>query len=502
MRPGRRHFRSFVLVAAIMLLPVRPGLADEWIALETPHFLVLSQVPEKRARRIFDRLHIYMQALPVMTNLPMRTPSVPTRIFLLDNADFQRVKKGHGDISGIFMSDSFRNAMVVNAAGDLESSLQTVQHEYFHFAVRNAGITGIPAFYEEGLAELVETFTFQGLRFNWGYFPAGYQRIASSKAMPLTQLLSIQTGSKQYYSEHSQPQFYARSLLLVHYCMLGNPECREPLIRTASRVADSESPLTVFAEEFGRNPDDFDRELDTYLARRAEGGYASLPASERNRDPAMQSRLLGPGEGALEFAELLLENAPDDPEIVPQLEALSGTAALQDRVLAGLALAYEHQERRPDADAQLDKLATLPNASPAALIRAGELLVDRVEDLTDQVPPVANFVLTNNLRRAGSFFDAALMTQPESVEAIFWHGYVQLQMGDDLAASARLLGDAYVRSPTNAQLGLLLAQYFDALGDEDLAQKIRRGAACRANSAGTRRYMQEKLGAFRCFAPQ
>ncbi len=91
----RTRSRTRLLLAAapaVALACIAPAGGAEWTALVTPHFRVLSQVSESRSREIIRRLDIYMQALPALTNLPVKPSPVPTEVFLLDAADFGPVR--------------------------------------------------------------------------------------------------------------------------------------------------------------------------------------------------------------------------------------------------------------------------------------------------------------------------------------------------------------------------------------------------------------------------
>lgn len=490
--------RALVLAAALVaIVPAPRAAADGWIALESPHFKVLSQVPESRSREIIRRLDIYMQALPTLTNLPVKPAPGVTEVFLLDAGDFARVTVGRGKVAGFFMPRPFHNRIVVDASRDLRNSLEIVQHEYVHFAIRNANLGDLPAFYEEGLAQIMETFSLSGQRFNWGYFPPGYEVVARSKFMPLEQVLAIRTSSPDYTNEQRQTPFYSRSLLFLHYCLRGQPEFREPLERLAGRLADGDSVEAAFDAEFGMTFDTMDKTLDDYLGLRAASLFMTAPKKDFDRDPHIVGRAMPPGLPEIAFGDLLTEAAPKDPGIVSLFESLTQVDAVADRAAAGLAAAYDRDGRRADADAQIDRLARMPNASAAALAAAGEALFEQAQD--DKLPESAP---TNVLRRAASFYDAALEKDPDSLEAVYGRGLVEIYLQDDLLRTARLLLDAYSRSDGNADLAVLLAAHFDALGDTAAAEKARKAAACGAISAGTRRSLEKKVGPVRCFGEQ
>lgn len=491
-----RHARSTLIAALVAALGAlacpAAAPAAEWSSLETGHFQVLSQVPEPRSREIIRRLHIYMQALPRLTNLPVRPADAPTRVFLLDDASFERTRAGQSRVTGYFLPRTFGNIIVVEASRDLATSLQIVQHEYVHFAIRNARISNLPAFYEEGLAQFMETFTFQGHRFNWGYFPSGGEAKARSKVMPLTRLLAVKVGEGDYVDDDRKTPFYLRSLLLMHYCNLREPGLREPLRRLAARMADGDPPDVAFDGEFGMSPEALDEKLDTYLARDAGLPYSSLPAGELERDPGIRTAALKPGEAEVRFGDLLLETVPRDDGLVALFLPHRDDAAVGDLATAGLARAYENLGMHEEADAELDRLAAMPDVSGAALVEAGELLFARAHE---GVEPDR---LGNLLRRSASYFDAALGKDPGSIEALFGRGVVEIYLQDDLEGSLRRLA-AHPKADQNADMALLIALHLDLLGEGEVARKIMDSAACRSASPRMRALVEDKLGAIRCY---
>jgi hypothetical protein len=494
MRHAGSSYPAFLIAIVGAFAQPAAARAEAWSALETDHFQVLSQVPESRSRDIIRRLHVYMQALPKLTNLPVRPASVPTLVFLLDEASFERTRAGQSRATGYFLPRTFRNIIVVNASRDLATSLQIIQHEYVHFAIQNARLSNLPAFYEEGLAQFMESFTYRGQRFNWGYYPPGYQAIARSHVMSLPRLLAVKVGEGDYVDDDRRTPFYLRSLLLMHYCSIGEAGLREPYQRLAARIADGDPPDEAFDAEFGMSPGALDEELDMYLVRDAELRYMSLPAGELERDPGIRKVSLSAGEADVRFGNLLLETSPRDGGLATLFLPHLGNAAVGDHATAGLAIAYELHGRRKESDVELDRLATMPDVSVAALLRAGELLFTRAQEDIDPDQ------LRNVLRRAASFYDAALGKDPDSIEALFGRGVVEIYLQDDLEGSLRRLLAAYPKSDQNADLALLLALHFDLLGEEEAARKIMESAACGAVSPRMRALVEDKLGAFRCYS--
>jgi hypothetical protein len=231
-----------------------------------------------------------------------------------------------------------------------------------------------------------------------------------------------------------------------------------------------------------------------YLSRAAELRYFSLPAGELERDPQIRPLALPAGEAEVRFGNLLLETVPRDPELPALFEAALASPAVGDLAAAGLAMAHERSGERGKAETELARIAGMPDASVAALVAAGDVLFSRAQE-----DDVDADLLPNVLRRAASYYDAALARDPRSLEALFARGVVEIYLQDDLEGSARKLAAAYPVSGQNADIALLLALHFDALGEDDAARKIMQPAACGTVSPRMRRLAEKELGSLRCY---
>lgn len=499
--PGRN--RSVLAIAALAAIAAGPYAAakpPEWLGFQTPHFVIYSQVSPRHARRVFGRLQLYIQSLPTLTNLPDRPPTIPTRIFLLEDEEFARVAAGSGKVDGLFWADPFSGSIVINASGRTDSSLSVIQHEYVHFAIRNAGVTALPAFYEEGLAQIMQSFQPFDMSFVWGFFPPGYLRSARSTEMPLSRLLAIRSDSDEYTADHSQERFYARSLLFLHYCLIGNREFFGPMMRTVARLADGEPEVATFTEEFGMSPEAFDARLDAYLAKNAEYLYFENSRLPRKADAELGERALAPGEAEQAYADLLLDVVPHDQGLAALFESQLTVPALRDRALAGLAGVLDLGGGEAAADARLAELAGLPSASAAALVQAGDVLLDRAARQRAADAPGDWSRFDNTMRRARSFYEAALAREPASAEAAFGYGVTQAQVPDDIGTSLKIVHAASAASPGNAELAMLLAVHLQQAGDHEAALRTMRSAVCGAVSPGFRQFARQLLGPVRCYA--
>jgi hypothetical protein len=484
---GRRGASGGILLVIALIASVASARDPGWIALESAEFRAYSQVSERKARQILRQLQVFEGALAKVANFRHAAPPVASRIFLLDQGSFQRATPGMGDVAGVFIVRPFGNDIVIDASQPTDLSLFTIYHEYVHFNVRNRGDATLPAFYEEGLAQFLQYFRVRGRNYEFGYFPQEWAEHARSSAMPLERVLAVEVGSEEYSGHTFQAPFYARSLLLLHYCLLGTGQCQDQLLQFVTRRANGEDIATAFAAEFGKTPQEFDRELDKYV-RSAPGRSAQWPTGSLRDPPDPVTREISGADADVQFASLLLRGKALDG-----LDALLNPKLAQGpddpAALAVLAQWHELSGRPAEADAIVRRLLASPASSAADLTAVGTVLLSRVRERNDQGKAV--------VRDARKLFQQALERDPASLEAAFGYGLTQAMVPDDLEPSLRIVAAAARRFPRSGELQFVHAAHLGMMGRDEEAKLLLHAAACRVIDPRIRALVRRELGSER-----
>jgi tetratricopeptide (TPR) repeat protein len=470
--------------AAAWAAPATPT----WIELETPRFTALSEVRERRSRELLEKLQVFEAALPSLTNVKARErPSIPTRVYLLDHERFVRATAHMGNVAGVFIGLPFGNDLIIDASMPPDASLSTIYHEYVHYALRTEGHVTLPAFYQEGLAQFAQSFRVQGKRFHYAYFTPGPE--ARSSAMPLARVIGAEVGSEDYRGHELAPAFYSRSLLLMHYFHLGNTTRQREFLRFVARVANGEAPQEAFTAEMGMPPEDFDAELDGYLAKAANNHAAVTVDVLRKPTPAVVHPVPAV-EANAEFGLLLLRAGADVEGLDTIFESV--LAQIPDHPAATIGMAAWHQRhaRFVDADSWIEQAAALPRADAKTLVQAGELYASRTmpgEFDTEEA--------RRRTVRARDLFRRALAKDPNDLAAAYGYGITTPPTApdDERVEAVRIARDALERFPESAELRLAIATQLSMAGEDEAAQTLLGMVACRAVSAELRAVARKQL---------
>lgn len=198
-----------------------PGESDQWIRLQSPHFLIFSDATPERTVEMARQIETFRAALLRLgTGLEARSP-VPTVVFIFKSHEAYRPYRGRPDIAGLFIKHRDGNSISVNADAP-GGPWQVVFHEYMHFFLRN-NFTDIPLWLDEGMAEAYSTFALEGTTARLGAPLKLHRRwLADHPLMPMEKLFGIDTGSREYQEESKVGTFYAQSWALVHFLAFGS----------------------------------------------------------------------------------------------------------------------------------------------------------------------------------------------------------------------------------------------------------------------------------------
>jgi len=433
--PRARIPRTVVFLLCTFVTATALAREAKWVDLETDSFRALSLVSERKSRAILRQLQVFQAALSQMTNLAQAPPRVPTVIFLLNEASFRQASAGMGDVAGVFVGQPFRNDILIDASRDTQLSLFSVYHEYVHFQSRNQGHLSLPAFYEEGLAQFVQYFRLSKGKYEYGFFPGGMRSYARSSTMPLERVVSVEVGSDEYRDHKFQAPFYARSLLLLHYCQIGNRTYHEPLLRFVVRMANGQPDKEAFEKEFGKSMAEFDQELDAYLPK-AERTYATMRAESIPEPRAPGVREISREDGNVQFAWLLLRTKTSldgiDAFLKPKLEVSPDDGP----ALGALALWHERQDRSQDATGLIERLTASPTVAASDLTGAGFIFLGRSQVAGPERTQEERAAMVQQSRR---LFERALGLSVGNPEASYGYAVTQMLSPDDVEKSLLIL---------------------------------------------------------------
>ena len=321
------------VLPVLPVLPVPPALPidDAWVEIRSPHFLVVSNADEGKARRTagdFERIRaVFLNALD-----DARDESEPVVILAVKDQDgLKELLPGYwaregARPDGVFQPGFDKHFVLVRLDGRAPARYQLIYHEYFHL-LNNRRLKQTPPWLNEGLAEFWGRTSIHGNEAEMG-LPFNSRLFRTKSMVPLEELFGLQGNPHAAYPDKVSI-FYAQSWALVHYIMLGDPTGRAKMAldQYLSLVRGNVDSVTAARRAFG-DLEELQETLSDYVRsdrlRRTrpmeitapiEIDEASYPARELPRADslAMRASFLAAGDHGQAAWPLLEEALQLDP---------------------------------------------------------------------------------------------------------------------------------------------------------------------------------------------
>jgi TonB family protein len=340
---------ALVLLTVAALVSTAAAQTDAWLQVRTPHFIVVSNAPEKDARKAAHQFEgmrsVFQRVFPdadLDTASPMLVLAVQDKRSLQSLVPTVYLSKGQLNLAGLFLTSPEQNYVLIllNASGS--HPYAPVYHEYAHFVFSRLH-QWMPLWLTEGIAEYYQNTEILDDKVRLGKGDPSLQYAIDYHALlPLSTLFAVDPHSPYYHEEDKGSIFYAESWALTHYLkdkddLDGTHRLNDFLDLLQKNV----DPTAAATQAFG----DLD-ELELSLRKHAVGGQYAVkeiagstdvddssfivqPLSQTQAD-TMRAELLA-HEGRTSDAKSLLQNVlRDDPSNVAARETM-GYIAFRDQ---------------------------------------------------------------------------------------------------------------------------------------------------------------------------
>ena len=399
-----------LLLLACASLPREREYAS-WIEIRSRGLRIVSEIDVETTRAMARELEPLEAVAAHLTGAALVPPRVPTTIVIFRNAASYR-RFAASDTNGVFIAGQRENFALIDGTARA-GGLGVLMHEYSHYAVRNAAAMAYPAWYDEGVAELMRGTRAGDAVIQIG-LPLEDRKLTplQSRILPLCKLLTADPGA---LDKLESAAFYAKSWHLVRYLRFGgelglhdrSAELDDYLVR----VHGGQAAEAAWREAFGVDANEFEAELDDYLRRLPSAGV-DLARSDSTSGRELEAHALD----ALE-AERILGTVALRTQRYARAErhfrAVLASAPRDARTHFGLALALRAQKReRECGELYARGLALEPDAALSQLDYAQYLLA-QVDARTGSTDPDR----TPLLGRAREHLRRAIELDPELPEA-------------------------------------------------------------------------------------
>jgi tetratricopeptide (TPR) repeat protein len=343
----------------VLLMLVYPGIAlaskdklleQPWWLYEAEHFSVATNLREG-GDELIRQLELFRKVALRFTGLAPPPRGLPTRaVVFAKQKEFSRISSIANELG--FTRTTLRNNRMVGSAGNFDVARRQVMfHEYVHYLLRAATQRNYPAWYDEGLAELLSTVVQKKQQVLLGSAPSTHVRFLRSNTMrtPISRFVHSDDVSEWHPLQVSQ--FYATSWALVSYLYADPTNKRATQLETYLQTVETgKTREDAFAESFAASPRGLERRALKYANKRPKP-FLRYPLSDFPMNFEIRKRRLSVAEVAYELAHLamfrntklarrLLEDVKkDDPGNALINTALAVTYQADQEYVQGIALA-------------------------------------------------------------------------------------------------------------------------------------------------------------------
>lgn len=369
------------LLGAVILFAISPAdslavkredvLRREWQQLTMPGLTIISDASPSQMRKWAAEIEWFRRAQQTAINLPQLAREKPATIFLFSSDGVLRPFLPLADgkplrVSALFTESIRANLGAVPLGGSRFDTRDRLYHELTHWYLRRAQVA-IPLWFEEGVAQVMESFTLQGDGFRLGEPPTWAFEFVRIKGTPPLFPMFLQTEldySRAGWKHGRTDLFYAESAALTNMLLFGAKGGNIGLVSSYLAALKQNLPTeSAFSTGFGVSVDEAHARLDTYirsprwkiytskLDRRMDESSWRLDALTGSAlDRSMAELLIATEhiDEAMPFLAAVLASNPDDTEAL-QMKASAlvrkGGPELTNEALGALVKAYQAGSR-------------------------------------------------------------------------------------------------------------------------------------------------------------
>lgn len=468
MNPQRVTLRTligFVCLLLVLHCSQSPAFAkDTWTSVKSRNFNLVGNASEKEIREVAIRLEQFRDVFSrLLPSLKLASP-VPTTVivFKSDNAfkPYKPVADGKTiDIAGYFQTGREVNYIALSTEDRSGDSFRTIFHEYVHLLVNNTlGRGGVPAWFNEGLAEYYSTFEIADSRkVSLGkLIPNHLYLLRSSKLLPLEKLFAVDYHSLHRNKDDTVGLFYAEAWAFVHYLIQGNEGKNvSRMNKFLDLLLKNTDVRTAFTQAFGIDYAGMEKELRTYVQGDKFRMNLATFAQKLEFDSELKVSPLTEAQGLTYLGDLLSHiQRPDDAKIkLEQALALDPNLPMAH---ASLAMVLMEQNNYSRAKQHLSKAVAGSSSDYLSHYFYAYLLsregMDDEQRITSYTAESAGVMRAELLK--------AIELKPDFAESYHLLAFVDLVTEHKLDDAVKLINKAIALSPGNEEYLFVLTQIY------------------------------------------
>jgi tetratricopeptide (TPR) repeat protein len=488
----QRNFVSIVARGALIAISILGSCASadpvQLREVSTPLFTLYTTETESGARKTAEAL-INLDRVARRTAGAATQDVVPTRIFVVSSKDWDAVFKLRRGLGGFFFGGTLSSDIVVPVSSDLR---EVVFHEYMHHLLHDQTQLIWPAWFGEGVSQLLSNMEFKGDRATFKPPRDLMRYMTNVRWIPIRTMLNVDRTSNEYRSHTLAASFYAQSWVMAHYAFVENPAALRQTMDFILRTNRGQS-VDEALPAFGQTYDELDAKFVRYRNRlQFRDGELRIPSD--SPPVAIEQRTLDPIESLIAYLELGVRLRFDAKQMM-QLVPESTRAKTEEPHLLALLAVMAQQAGKPDeADAYI---ARAPQHAAKADLRTQVLMGDVYFERADQASEAAGSSTPEAealYERARTHYRQAMTLNSKDLEAIYSFSLTCRALHTQCAEALERLEMGLALAPRNTLLLSAAAATSDRLGMRTQAQQYWKSVHRFAQDEDTKREAAHALG--------
>jgi tetratricopeptide (TPR) repeat protein len=457
---------------AVVLLLLATGCAtpvgeQRWLRARTTHFEIVSSAGSATTRKVAADLERFRSFAIKTLPIDDFEPSMPSLVYLFgDTATFSDFRPRRL-VQGYMVPSDERNYLAINS-GELDEAIPTTFHEYVHLILHDQNGMRYPAWFDEGLAEMLSTVAFSpGLAVMGGIPTSRAPTLVYGTPLGLRRIMTAR--NVMHWSDRAISMFYAESWALTHFLhtshLSGGERHIDQLVDYLQRVLSGTERDAAFELAFEASYEEFEAD---FLRHMAAGNFATgsvqLPAS-----PAHTKVEISPLESHEQLVLLgdLASTFGEEREELAEALYREATALEPGSTMAAASLARAlARTGAADAEEAVSRMAVGEDAEPLLLQRSADAwryLAVRTSDPERAASHVAN---------ARELYEKSLDREPERVAALTGLAHTFGFGAEENTRAIELLERALRHQPDATAISAALARRYVAANSEERARPL------------------------------
>jgi hypothetical protein len=266
------------LALSTLAAPMK-GTRDTWRTVATEHFRVLSQLPDRETVAWAREFGQFIATMTSVLHIDARRLPPLTVVMFEDELDFIPYKplQANGwpiSSQGWFARRQTWSVIGLSRRADSDRQQRTIYHEATHWLMSVDRVRH-PAWFAEGIAELLSTFEYREGRSSWAKpLEERLLLLRRQGLLPMRGFLT-QLSPREQQDDNQTLRFYAQAWAFTHFLMFSGDPARLQLLQRFLEIYRTRSGEAAVDAVFGSQLATIEQEFRQYVSN-PTFGYADV----------------------------------------------------------------------------------------------------------------------------------------------------------------------------------------------------------------------------------